>query len=457
MGRHSGRGRWFCAAFATAALLGFAAALAPLVVSAAPIAASPSDNFVDSIGVNVHSTHYLGFPSTSYDDWNSVIAAVGNLGVRHVRDHVFDPTRLNQLTAATGAKVTGIIEQHTFSNGVLVLDQSSVPTVLSQAKQVTGLDALEGPSEYDQYPDPNWRANLRSYQINLYNTAKADPALAALPVLAPSIANPNEYANFPDLAAYADSGNVHSYPGTGAPTNGLANWLNASSQMVGAKPTWSTETGYHEHPTLNTNPFDISPTAAGKYLPRLLMDYYRAGVPRTFLYELVDDNADPTNSNAENNLGVYKSDFTPKPAAIAIKNLITLLSDPGSSFTPSSLDFTLTLTGGNANLHQVLLQKRNGTFWLALWQDVSVFDKSTNTDLTNPDLPVTLNFASPINGATTYLPDGSASPVGTFGPGSQLNLNVPDQVLLVQISIPEPTGAMLLVLGLAWSVNRRRR
>src|SRR5438309_6332424 len=74
--------------------------------SAAPVTASPADGFVDSIGVNIHATHYLGFSDTAYDNWPAVINAVGNLGIRNVRDHIFDTDRLNQLTAATGAQVT---------------------------------------------------------------------------------------------------------------------------------------------------------------------------------------------------------------------------------------------------------------------------------------------------------------------------------------------------------------
>src|SRR5205823_5126621 len=135
------------------------------------------------------------------------------------------------------------------------------------------------------------------------------------------------------------------------------------------------------------------------YFPRLLMDYYRTGYEKTFLYELVDDYVDPANANAENNLGMFNVDFTLKPAGRAVKNTIALLADPGTSFTPSTLDFTL--TGGNPNVHQLLLQKHDGTFWLALWQDVSVFNKSTNTDVTNPDVPVTLTFGSSIQGAST--------------------------------------------------------
>jgi hypothetical protein len=426
---------------------------------AAPVTATDSDSLVDSIGVNIHSTHYLGFPSTSYDDWDSVISALGNLGIRHVRDHVFDPTRLNAVTAATGAKVTGIIEQHTFVNGILALDQTSIPALLNTAKQVTGLEALEGPNEYDQDPDPNWQANLRLYQTALFTGARADPALKGLPILAPSLSS-NHQAAFADLAPYADYGNFHFYPLATTPTSGLSSVMSTASTMAGGKPLWATETGYHYHTTLTANQYDISQAAAAKYIPRMVLDNYRLGVQRSFLYELVDDNADPTDSNPENNFGLYNSSFGIKAAGTALKNLITLLADPGNSFAPASLDYTL--SGGNANLRQVLFQKHDGTFWLALWQDVSVFDKSTNTDLVNPNLPVTITFPSAINGAAAYLPDSSIDLVQRFGPTTQINLGVPDQVMLLEVSLeplaPEPGSAGLLIAGLGgWALRRRRR
>jgi len=42
-----------------------------------------------------------------------------------------------------------------------------------------------------------------------------------------------------------------------------------------------------------------------------------------------------------------------------VKNLITLLKDPGAEFSPASLNFTI--TGGDANLKHSLLQKRDGS------------------------------------------------------------------------------------------------
>ncbi len=438
---------WACAGVMAVATAG--------TVRGAPVIAAPADGFVDSIGVNIHATHYLGFSTTSYDDWNSVVSAIGTLGVRNVRDHIFDTARLNQVTAATGAKVTAIIEQHGFDgNSVLVLDPTKLPSLIALAKGLAGLGALEGPSEYDQYKDPNWQANLKSAQMALYNSVRSDAAFNNVPVIGPAIADNAVYQNFSDLAAYADRGNVHSYPsGFATPTTGLNVWLSQSNAMVGAKSTWSTETGYVHAPTQTTQ-FYVSLNAAAKYIPRLLMDYHNAGVEKTFLYELLDDNVDPTNTSSENHFGLFDTNYALKPAGAAVKNLIALLSDPGNSFAPASLDYTL--TGGNSNLRQALFQKHDGTFWLALWQDVSVFDNVAHADLANADLPVTLSFASPFLGASTYLPDSSTSAVGTYGAGSLLNLNVPDQVLLVQISVPEPGVGLVGVLVLVVMARRWR-
>ena len=434
--------------------LGTAAACALMLVAstsqAAPEAAVSSGAFVDSIGVNIHATHFQGFPSTTYDDWNGVIGALQNLGIKNVRDHVFDVGRLNQLTAATGAKVDGILEADYFPNGVLTLDPSTVPAQIALAKSVNGLVAVEGPNEYDQFPGFSI-SGLTQYQQLIYNGVRSDPTLSNIKVIAPSLTDRSSFSSFSSLAAYTDAGNIHSYPLTYIPSFGLTSWQTAAAQMVGAKPVWATETGYHVSTLLN-QPFDISPAASAKYIPRLLMDDYTAGVQKTFLYELANDNVDPTNSNAENNLGLVNTDFTLRPAGAAVKNLISLLGDTTAG-AAGSLDYTI--TGGNSYLRHMLLQRADGKFILALWQDVSVFDKSTNGDLTNADLPITLSFNTPIAGVKTYLPNGSISPVSSYGAVSQLGLTVPDQVMLVEISVPEPSG--MLVVGVAMLGLMRRR
>lgn len=438
-----------------------AAALSIMLPGASPIQAAPvlarsSDGFVDTIGVNVHSSHLYWPVGTAYDNWSAVTTAIGDLGVRYVRDIPSATARLNSLYDATGAKVDVLVDGR---GPGYVLDPALLPSVLASAKALKGIVYLEGANEYDQAgdvpSDPNWKTTIHNWTVAMSQQIRADATLSNYPIIAPSPETPENLALIGDHTAYVDLGNIHSYPNAHPATNLLAGKLSNAAVISGNKPVVATETGYHSHSGLMTTANDISLAAGGKYFPRLLMEYFRQGIQRTFLYELVDDFPDPAHTNSEYDLGLLNNDFTAKPAATSVKNLIHLLKDPGTSFTPSTLNYTL--TGGNADLRQVLLQKSDGTYWLALWQNVSVFDNPTSTDLINPDLPVTLTLGSAFASAATYLPDGSINPTATFGPGLQLNLNVPDQVLLVEITpTPEPASALALA-GAALLLFRRRK
>ena len=54
-----------------------------------------------------------------------------------------------------------------------------------------------------------------------------------------------------------------------------------------------TETGYHNavnDPSIEHRP--VSELAAGKYMPRLLLEYFNRGFGGTYLYELIDSQPD---------------------------------------------------------------------------------------------------------------------------------------------------------------------
>lgn len=405
--------------------------------------ARPADAVPDSIGVNVHASFY----TSAFNNWQGVINAIDDIGIRAVRDHPFDITRLNQLTAATGAKVCAIIQyEDGVTNGPPVqLIQSKLPDVLNDAKQLTGLGWLEGPNEYDWSADwEHWDLRLRPWMTEMYTRAKADPVLASKPVIAPSLWNA---APVSDLGAYVDRRNTHSYHASNNPTYDLDNHINRASLLAPDKPIISTETGYADN-------WSISETATGKYVPRLFMEYFNRGFEKTFLYELLDQNSW---ASRENHFGLLRNDFSYKPSAVALKNLIALLSDEGQSFAPGSLEFTI--TGGDANLHHTLLQKHDGTYYLAIWQDAYSYDTVNNVDLTVPEVPVTIDFASPLlAGAKLYIPNDSASALTTWGGQlSQIHLNVQDRVMLLQLNaVPEPAGAML-VLACTGLIGWRRR
>ena len=419
-------------------------------VLAASEVARPADAFVDSIGVNVHAVR--GRANSPYESWDQVVGVVGDLGIRYVRDEVepdgVGTARLNQLTAQTGAKVA-LIMQYGYTGHPQGLTQ--MPYVIEQAKALTGLAMMEGPNEYNEVNPPGWQDILRTYQIALSTQVKSDPLLASKPMLAPSVGV--GFTDLSDLGAYVDAANMHSYAinWVQPPTEKLATDIAHAQQLAGLKPVYATETGYSN---ATASAAGISEKASGKYIPRLLLEYFNAGVVKTFPYELMDSYPDDTLGIRDGHFGLVRTDFTYKPVAVAIKNSISLLEDPGAAFDPGTLDYTL--TGGGANLHHTLLQKRDGSFWLALWQEAAVYDPNTKTDLTVGAVDVSLDLASPILSAMAYLPGGSMTATDTWGSVSHLDLHVPDQVMLVRLTpTPEP-GSALVLCGAVFMLAQRR-
>jgi len=109
-------------------------------------------------------------------------------------------------------------------------------------------------------------------------------------------------------------------------------------------------------------------------------------IARTYLYELLDEGTDYSNSEFAFGL-VHADRVTVKPAFTGMANLISILQDPGSSFTPTSLEYTL--TGAPSTVHRSLLQKRNGDYYVLLWNEVSVWSGTTG-DISNNPVPITL-------------------------------------------------------------------
>jgi hypothetical protein len=91
------------------------------------------------------------------------------------------------------------------------------------------------------------------------------------------------------------------------------------------------------------------------------VEQWMCGIRKTFVYELADR---ASSHGANNGYGLFHSDFSPKPAYNAVRN-VGLLSDPGPAFRASGLNFTL--SGNLTTFHHLLLQKWDGTFYLAIW------------------------------------------------------------------------------------------
>ena len=105
-----------------------------------------------------------------------------------------------------------------------------------------------------------------------------------------------------------------------------------------------------------------------------------AAFVRTYIYELAD--VTHVQQGIHNEFGLVRSDFSPKPAYLAIQHLIALLADPGPAFAPR--DLALSFSGELSNVHHLLFAKRDGTYLLAIWQEVPGYDVNSKKILPVP-------------------------------------------------------------------------
>lgn len=409
----------FCALFARAA-------------DPVPVAASEADRFVDRIGVNIH----LHYHDTIYGDFAKVKSALLELGVRHVRDGLVDSQwppyyDRNRELAAAGIRCT-------FITGLPV---ERLAEVAGRVKD--SLEAFEGPNEVNLN---KWSVEgARNYQRQLWDSVKAGP-FAATPVVALSVTDLTWAEQLGDLGAWCDFGNAHPYPGGWCPENGnawmradIASGLETARANCGAKPVIVTETGYNN----KTSPgghVPVSRGMAGAYLPRLFLNNHRHGIARTFWYELFNLHDKPTDE--ESNFGLYENDgTTPKPAGHAMRNMISLLRDPGPSFKPGRLDFALS----RPEVQSVLFQKRNGEFWLTLWLPQSLWDESRPYGQKQEVRPAPVDCEIRIAGEVTSVTrhgnlDGATPEVRTIATPARFTLPVSARVQLLQITRAQPRG-----------------
>lgn len=400
--------------------------------SVRPVSVANARAFVDSIGVNTH----LHYADTAYANYPMVRRRLRELGVKHIRDAVvasapYQPPRLEGL-ARVGIKANLIVHKPAKGYGKAFLEEQMA--VLRRRARATA-ESIEGPNEYDTMGDPNWVATLRDYQHYLYRAASSHPELDELPVLGPSLVSPASHVSLADVSPHLDRGNIHPYPGGQAPHfsnfgRTLAEALDDARMNSGTKPIVATESGYHNATAGDSEHPPASERAAGIYIPRLLLEYFRRGVERTYLYELIDEKPDPRATDPEQHFGLLRTDFSPKPAYVALKNLIALLSDgPG---TPSG-SLRYRLEGETEGVEQLLLRKRDGSFYLALWQSASVFDIERREDLHPPARAVTVTLQQPVEVAERYRPGKSSSPLARYANVGAIRLRVPEDVIVVRL------------------------
>jgi len=403
--------------------------------SAAPVPARSADSFVGSIGVNTHF-YYTGTPYV--DAFGVVKQRLAELGVRHIRENIAPNDRPDQYQrlrelSALGIKADLILGDP--RNGISTLDRM-IATVKNELPGA--VDSVEGPNEFNAQGVSNWVSMLREYQQHLYTAIKSDPALSPLTVIGPSITNWGDAEKLGDMSGMLDVGCAHPYTSR-PPETVVTESLERSAQTAGTKPAFTTETGYHTALNYKSSSeafLPVTEAAQAVYMPRVFLEQFRRGVARTYSYELLNQFPDAKLTERESNWGLLRNDLSKKPAFDAVQNLIAILKDSGSGSATGSLDYSL--EGNQENLRQLLLQKSDGSYYLALWRATSVWDAVKQLTLDPGSSPISIKFKQPVSSVQLYAPNVSSAAVASVAnPSGSLSYAIGPQVQILRITPAE--------------------
>jgi hypothetical protein len=404
--------------------------------SGAGAQAAQSDAFVNSIGVNGH----LDATGEAYGTLFStaVLQLIQAAGIRHWRDGLWYnmastvASNMNALGAA-GCKLDDIM----LGANITGTDWGGASSAAAFVKGVVSLGNPAYVEAWEGYNEPNANgesaAQTLTGQSALYAAVKSynSGMLVYGPALSQGLGL-SEMVSFisgmSGIASYMDHPSAHPYAAAGGlpASNFASNISQLVTEAPGDAPIF-TEMGYY---TMPGDGKGIDQVTQAKYALRSYLEAWNAGAARAYIYEWVDDGS--SSSNSEDNYGLVLSNGTPKPSYTALKNLIALTTDPGSSFTPGTLAFTLSSVP--SSVHHALFEKRNGTFVLVIWNEVLSYNTSSAADITNAPVSATLTLGSAASEVQQYIPTSGSGVQQTWSGVTSVSLSITDSPMVLEIT-----------------------
>ena len=367
------------------------------------VEAQSSRSFGDSVGVGVRLT----WIDTSYGNFDAVRARLLELGVRNVHDGLCPSCdyQVNRLKALSALGIKSLIGVGDLRGGTAQM-QASLDGIRDKLPGV--VTSVVAPNEPDLEPVADWVGKTRAYQQELYTRVKSDPALAHLPVLGPSLVHRESRTLLGDLSQYLDRGNIHPYPGGALPLANLDDEKALAAIVSGGKPLVATEVGYHANLATNEPHRGVSETANAMYTPRLVLEAFRGGIERTYLFQLADAWSDAEAARigvpaTENAFGLLRYDLTPRPSFIALRNLMRAVHS-GSAGVSSPGGLRLALEGEGSDVRRLLLRSADGSYGLVLWRQVSVWDRDAKRSLSPAPDRVDVVMGQPMSTVRRFDP-----------------------------------------------------
>ncbi len=424
--------------------------LSCVVAAQSPVTAARATDFLNSIGTqSAISGRGENLPQT--------LACAKYLGVRWMRAGIEGDIPIEQFLELH--KQAGLRFSWGLGSGGSDLDK-----LLTTARQMAAggaLLAFEGPNEPNNWGityqgekggggASSWQA-VAKLQRDLYHAVKSDPLLRKYPVWSISengaevdnvglqfLTIPNGAGTvMPEGTRYADYANVHNYiyhPNSpGVEDNKTWNAADPTSacKVDGLYGEYGITWGRHYQGysaadllTLPRVTTEIGCTIDGPVteeihalnLLSLYLDQFKRGWSYTAVYLL----RDRVDEGGNQQFGFYKPDYSPRKAAVYLHNLTTSLADNGSLAKPGKLNYGL--PAEPATVHDMLLQKSDGTFALVVWDE-----KVSGTD------HVTVRLGGMHSGVEVYDPTLGTTPVQIHRRIDSLALTLSDHPLILMI------------------------
>jgi hypothetical protein len=422
---------------------------------AGPTTAIPVTQFLNSVGV-----------VTTFPDRGQPLAKTIEMvkygGFRWVRGGIEGLTEKGPTTVQTYLDLHRETEAR-FSWG-LVSGGSDLNKLIETAKplaEASALLAFEGNNEPNNWGvtylgekgggrAPSWLA-VAKLQRDLYKAVKNDPLLRKYPVWSISEGGAEvdnvglQFLTIPKGAGtllpegtqFADYANVHNYIyHPNAPNLADNKTWNAADPTSLCKVdglygnygvTWAKHfRGYSEVELLTlprvttetgcTIDGAITEEIQALNLLSMYLDQFKRGWSHTAVYLL----RDRTDEGGNQSFGFFKPDYTPRKAAVFLHNLTTILADPGTLKKPGQLRYAI--AEQPATVHDLLLQKTDGTLLLVVWNE-----RVKGSD----EVTVRLGRACPK--VQLYDPTAGTMPVHTHSDVESVTLTLSNHPLVIAI------------------------
>jgi len=387
------------------------------------------NDVIDSFGIDTH----IDYTDGKYSNIAEVVKALGYLGLDTVRDHaptpVSDPYGQGHLGDAADAGVKFVFVSGRDDTPATVVQRLHA-FVEAHPGSIVG---IEGPNEVNNWPVAykglSGEAAALAYQKDLFNAVNADPLLKDIPVLGftgYTVASSNDYTT------------IHTYAKEG---DQPFSWLQRESgdQMSAdpGKPLTITEIGYHTSLTADTNGGweGVDETTQAKLLLNTLMDGAFLGSKGTFIYQLLDAYADSQGSDQEKHFGLFRLDYSPKPAATAIHNLTEILDDDGATqatFNPGALNYSI--SGLPSTARSYLTEKSDGSYQIIVWNEPDIWNQTSDAAIQAATTSVNVNLGGAFGTVQVYDPLTGDTPIKSFSNISSLNVDVVDHPIIINIA-----------------------